>query len=272
MSVKDFECEFVSDLESFVQNPIQIVPLEKWDPRDIAAPERHFMLGKGAHKSLDSQIYMLRDNCAFQDIESILHMSFNSAEYSESEDVHPIKEQVWLFGYRWLEHYLKFLAIPGSMRKEFYRRHNDRFLEIIGCFLTYNPDERISFYDALRMWDPQHTLLSEPPGRKVRVDPSFVAGAVSTVVAETPNVLRAEISASAGALDHSIQVPPSESEAAHLADALRPVASAPAAAVAAAAVVGRRRLNLIRQIDSVGRTKTRKACNSTRSPATDNHD
>jgi hypothetical protein len=258
MSTNDFECDFVQDLESFVQNPIQIEPLDTWDPRNIAAPERHYMLGKAAHKSLDSQIYMLRDNCAFQDIESILHMSFNSIEYSECTDVHPIKEQVWLFGYKWLEHYLKFLAIPGSMRKEFYRRHNDRFLEIIACFLSYNPHERISFYDALRMWNPRHPFLSTP-GKKLN---DAAPSVVSTAAVEPPAATTAATNVATGASDHSSPDPPSESTPASVSDGVHhPAASA-----------GRRRLNLVRLYDSVGRTKTRKACNSTRYPAIDNHD
>jgi hypothetical protein len=260
MSTKDFECDFINDLESFVKNPIQIEPLDVWDPREVAAPERHYMLGKIAQKSLDSQVYMLRDNCAFQDIESILHMSFNSVEYSECVDVHPIKEQAWLFGYRWLENYLKFIAIPGSMRKEFYRRHNDRFLEIIGCFLAYNPDERISFYEALRMWNPQHELLSG--AGKIKTAPVPSVSAVSNVVAVSQVALPVVTNTASCVLDHSNPIQPSESTVASVtADAgLHPAASS-----------GRRRLNLIRSYDSAGRTKTRKACNSTRYPATDNH-
>ncbi len=112
-SSADFEAEFIHDLESFVRNPIQIEPIESWDPRQTAAPERHYMLGKLANKSVDSQVYMLRDNYAFQDIESILHISFHAVDYAEcGTTVHPVKEQVWLFGYKWLEKYLAFIAKP----------------------------------------------------------------------------------------------------------------------------------------------------------------
>jgi hypothetical protein len=267
MSTKDFECDFINDLESFVRNPIQIEPLDKWDPREIAAPERHFMLGKTAHKSLDSQVYMLRDNCAFQDVESILHMSFNSVEYSEYTEVHPIKEQAWLFGYRWLENYLKFIAMPGSMRKEFYRRHNDRFLEIIGCFLAYNPDERIHFYEALRMWNPQHELLSGP-GKIKNVTAAAAAASVSAVSSASavrPSAATVATSDIACASDHSIPTQPLESMASSATDGgvHHPAVSVPS---------GRRRLNLIRSYDSAGRTKTRKVGSSTRSPASDNRD
>lgn len=272
MSNKDFECDFLQDLEAHVKNPIQIEPLDKWDPRQTAAPERHYMLGKLARISVDSQVFMLRDNYAFQDIESILHMSFNAVEYSECTELHPVKEQVWLFGYKWLEKYLKFLAMPGSMRKEFYRRHNDRFLEILGCFLTYTPHERITFYDALRQWDPQHALLQtsglHPSGYKspaaatsTKPEASVVDGVSSAgaVVQAAPLVVTGVVNVS----DHSNPSQPLESTAVshHEPDDVRhPVVSQ-----------ARRRLNLVRQYDSAGRTKTRKACNSTHSPASDNH-
>lgn len=254
----DFESEFLHDLESFVQNPIQIEPAESWDPRQTAAPERHYMLGAAAHKSVDSQVYMLRDNYAFQDIESILHISFHAVDYSECTDVHPVKEQVWLFGYKWLEKYLAFLAKPGAMKKEFYRRHNDRFLEVIGGFLVYNPPERMSFYDALRFWNPQHVLLSggtassAPGGVKPGI--RAVAAAVSSDAAVLPTV-QPVVTNDLNAADHSIQAPPLESRVSGAVndggEAYRHPGTAPSA-------VCRRRLNLVRLYDSVGRTKTRR--------------
>lgn len=261
----DFEAEFLHNLESFVRNPIQIEPAETWDPRQTAAPERHYMLGVAAHKSVDSQVYMLRDNYAFQDIESILHISFHAVDYAECTSVHPVKEQVWLFGYKWLEKYLAFLAKPGAMKKEFYRRHNDRFLEVLGGFLVYNPQERTSFYDALRFWSPQHVLLSAAPGAKLSAV-AAVASA-SSVGAVQPAAQPAATSV-VNVVDHSIQVLPSESGACGAVNdgvgALHPEAAHSVGG-------GRRRLNLVRLYDSVGRTKTRKACNSTHYPANDNH-
>jgi hypothetical protein len=274
----DFESEFLHNLESFVRNPIQIEPVESWDPRQTAAPERHYMLGLVAHKSVDSQVYMLRDNYAFQDIESILHISFHAVDYAECTVVHPVKEQVWLFGYTWLEKYLAFLAKPGAMKKEFYRRHNDRFLEVLGGFLVYNPTERMSFYDALRFWNPQHILLGEPGGapsassrsrscsRSCSRSVSAVAASVSTADAVQPT---AQLVATSGVntVDHSSPVQPLESTAYHGVRHPEEVVTA-----AASAPGGRRRLNLVRLYDSAGRTKTRKACNSAHYPASDNRD
>jgi hypothetical protein len=266
MSNKDFECEFLQDLLAFVKNPIQIEPIDKWDPRQTAAPERHYMLGKLARISVDSQAFILRDNYAFQDIESILHMSFNSVEYAECTELHPIKEQVWLFGYKWLEKYLKFLAMPGSMRKEFYRRHNDRFLEILGCFLTYTPHERISFYDALRQWDPQHTLLQTSGMSISKPVSEHAVGDVSSGGA-APQVETHVVTTGVNVLDHSNPSQPLESGlVSNVGDDFRHPA-----AVSVAAPQVRQRLNLIRQYDSAGRTKTRKACNSTHSLASGNH-
>jgi hypothetical protein len=252
-----FESEFLDDLESFVQKPLQIEPLEQWDPRETATPERHFILGKTANLSIDTQLYMLRDNYAFQDIESLLHMSLHAVEYAECNEIHPVKEQVWLFGIRWLHRYMKFLAMPGNMRKEFYRRHNDRFLNVLGCLLAYNPNERITFYDALRMWDPRHPIL-HTSGSSVAMQGRVVAAAASitAVVSQVaPPVVK---DGDAYVSDHPSPDLPSESTAAPTIDAHHP-----AAAVAVSSVVaeGRRRLNLKRYCDSSGRTKTRKAYN-----------
>jgi hypothetical protein len=263
-STVDFEAEFLHDLESFVRNPIQIEPIESWDPRQTASPERHFMLGAEAHKSIDSQVYMLRDNYAFQDIESILHISFHAVDYAEcGTTVHPVKEQVWLFGYKWLEKYLAFIAKPGAMKKEFYRQHNDRFLEILGSFLVYNPNERITFYDALRFWNPQHMLLGAPG---IIGKPVIAAVGVSTAAASTPSVQPVATSV-ANAVDHSNPDQPLESKARCSAA----VSGADAHHPEVGSGGGRRRLNLVRLYDSVGHTKTRKAYNSTHFPAIDNH-
>lgn len=253
----DFEAEFVHDLESFVRDPIQIEPAETWNPRQVAAPERHFMLGTVANKSVDLQIYMLRDNCAFQDIESLLHISFHAVDYAECTKIHPVKEQVWLFGYRWLEKYLAFLAKSGSMKNEFYRRQNDRFLELLGGCLVYNPDERITFYDALRFWNPQHTAVTAPaaaPGITAKT-----RAAVSNAGVELPIAAPVVTNVVASGEDRPTPIQPSETIATSYTGDGDP-RPAP-----------RRRLNLIRLYDSVGRTKTRKACNSTHSPASDNH-
>ena len=262
----DFEAEFLHDLETFVKNPIQIEPAEIWDPRQTAAPERHYMLGVAAHKSVDSQVYMLRDNYAFQDIESILHISFHAVDYAECTSVHPVKEQVWLFGYKWLEKYLAFLAKPGAMKKEFYRRHNDRFLEVLGGFLVYNPQERTSFYDALRFWNPQHVLLGAAPGTK----PSAVAAAGVAVssAAAAPPAVQPVVTSVVNVVDHSSPVPPLESTVSE--PVVNDGVHHPETTIGSSSV-NRRRLNLVRLYDSVGRTKTRKACNSTHSPANDNH-
>ena len=266
-SAVDFEGEFLHDLESFVRNPIQIEPAESWDPRQTAAPERHFMLGKLANKSIDSQVYMLRDNYAFQDIESILHISFHAVDYAECGSVHPVKEQVWLFGYKWLEKYLAFIAKPGAMKKEFYRQHNDRFLEVLGSFLVYNPSERITFYDALRFWNPQHMLLSGGGCAPGVIAPVVAAAVASTAAVSTPIVQPAATSV-VDVADHPIPAPPLESTPHSAVSSGNGDAHHPETAGSGG---GRRRLNLIRLYDSVGRTKTRKAYNSTHSPASDNH-
>jgi hypothetical protein len=276
-SICDFEGEFIHDLESFIRNPMQIEPIEIWAPRQTAAPERHFMLGKLDNKSVDTQVYMLRDNYAFQDIESILHISFHAVDYAEcGTTIHPVKEQVWLFGYKWLEKYLAFIAKPGAMKKEFYRQHNDRFLELIGSFLVYNINERITFYDALRFWNPQHMLLSRPCASSGGVqEPGIIrkpaaAAAVSTAVASPP-IATNVVTNVVGVVDHPNPIPPLVSTV-HSAVSSGTVDNhhPEGCSGSSGSGGGRRRLNLIRLYDSVGRTKTRRVYNSTHSPASDN--
>jgi hypothetical protein len=159
MNIHTFAAEFTKDLESFVRTPLQITPLEAWDPRKQAAPERHAACGAAAGISTNDQIYMLEtQNRAFEIIESMLRIFLTPKTYVSTLD--PVKEQVWLFGCRWLEIYYGLLTEPTILRSEFYRKDHERFLELLRRMLHPVPTLRARFIDILRAWDSTNTLLT----------------------------------------------------------------------------------------------------------------
>lgn len=195
MKIATFGDDFTKDLESFVKNPIQIEPLSAWNPRKPAAPERHMVLGKAANIALDTQIYMLEEqNHALNTIESMLRI-FTSAKQLQSlpaPDV--IKEQVWLFAYKWFSAYYELLTEPGVLQSAFYKKEHDRFLALVGSMLLVNPGKRATFVSALRAWYPTSILLqvhddvsesddSPPSGPPVSVSP------VESVVSHSPSAM-----------------------------------------------------------------------------------
>ena len=162
MSIATIHSEFTNDLESFVKNPIQIEPLSKWDPRKPAAPERHAVYGKNTDLSIDTQFYMLESqNKAFETIASMVRVIASQKMYESFTTVDPVKEQAWLFGYKWLSIYYDLLAEPRVMRSEFYRREHDRFIGLLGKLMSTSPTVRISFIDALRLWYPRSGVLTD---------------------------------------------------------------------------------------------------------------
>jgi hypothetical protein len=161
MNINTLYVDFTNDLESFVKAPIQIEPIVVWNPRKPASPERHAKNGLEARIGKDTQIYMLEtQNKAFEVIESMLRIFMNFKSY-ESESIDPIKEQVWLFGYKWLESYYGLLADPHILRSEFYKKEHDRFLAVLKKCLAIKASSRITFVDALREWYPASDLLKD---------------------------------------------------------------------------------------------------------------
>ena len=168
MNLRGFEQDFTRDLESFVKRQKgwePIIPLKKWSAKQTAAPERHKLLGFESGLSPQTQIHLLdNQNTAFEIIESMLRIYLSPTEYNTSDPFAPIDvdaEQVWLFAMRWLEHYYECLMEPLSIRTEFYKQSNVKFIELMRKMLVYNPKKRISFADALKFWYPASTVFSE---------------------------------------------------------------------------------------------------------------
>jgi hypothetical protein len=197
MKIATFGDDFTKDLESFVKNPIQIEPLPAWNPRKPAAPERHMLLGKAANIALDTQIYMLEEqNHALNTIESMLRI-FTSAKQLQSlpaPDV--VKEQAWLFAYKWFSAYYELLTEPGVLQSKFYKEEHDRFLAIVGSMLLVNPGKRATFISALRAWYPMSVLLhvhddvsefDDSPLSVPHSQPPVAVAPVESVVSHSPS-------------------------------------------------------------------------------------
>jgi len=246
--METFASEFLADLEERVTKPICEIPLDVWNPRKIAAPERHFVNGQKSGITLDMQIYLLEtENAAFDDIESLCRVFFHPLQYQQQSAaaLHPVKEQVWLFGYECLAKYLQLLANPHIMRSDFYRKDHDRFLALLTRMVQFQPKARITFLEALRIWDPTHALV------KVPCDASASLAPVSASPAPVSASLAPAVSASAS------PVPASPASLA-LADGPSTTAQQPTTETAVRPHPPFRRLILTRHFDPVGRTKTRK--------------
>lgn len=162
MRIATFHTEFTSDLESFVKNPIQIPTITEWNPELTASPERHLNLGKKVNLTTEVQIYTLeKENEAFDHISSLLRIYLDRKVLRNIPKLDPVREQIWLFGYKWLEHYYQLLTEPDILKSEFYRRYHDDFLSLLGKMLETNPKHRISFSNALQEWHPSSVLLQK---------------------------------------------------------------------------------------------------------------
>lgn len=163
MNVHTFEALFTKDLESFVNNPIQITPLAKWAPNDVASPERHVIYGRAAGLSLDAMFTALETyNTAFHECATMFrtYLTIDIMRHINSiQSIHPIKEQVWLFGYTWLMNYYELMVSPTIMHTEFYKTERERFLRVLASMLQLHPARRPTFIDTLREWDRTNMLL-----------------------------------------------------------------------------------------------------------------
>lgn len=160
IQMKDFEAQFVNDLESLVVHPFQFTVPTTWNPRMTACPERHKKLGHESSIPLQMQYDHLMKNAALNDIQSMLLMDLEWTQYKalSTDEIH-LKEQVWLFAYRWLTKYMNELSVPGALRSEFYKQQNDRFLGVLAGMLQYDPTKRLTFVQALKIWMPRSSVL-----------------------------------------------------------------------------------------------------------------
>ena len=160
-NIQTFEEDFTKDLESFVKNPLQFEPIVVWDPRSIAAPERHIAYGRALNLSYNMMFNALDVyNNAFRDIESLFRIYLTSDALRTIGPIHPIYEQVWLFGYKWLYNYQILLTSPTILRSQFYKTSHERIMKLLGSMLAFHSVKRATFISALRVWDSTNPLLT----------------------------------------------------------------------------------------------------------------
>ena len=162
MRISTLHSEFTNDLESFAKTPIQIQCLNEWNPKKVAAPERHLFLGRSRAETLDIQMYTLEnENEAFDNISSLLRIYLDRKILRSLTKIDPVREQVWLFAQKWFSVYYEALTEPDILKSEFFRNYNDDFLILLGSMLEVNPKKRISFLQALQVWHPGSDLFKK---------------------------------------------------------------------------------------------------------------
>ena len=155
MRIHTFHTDFTNDLQSFVKDPVQFVPLIEWNPEKVASPERHLFNGIAINIPFDIQVYTLeKENEMFEQISSMLRIYLDRTILRGLTKIDAVKEQVWLFGAKWLSIYYELLTDPEILKSEFYKNYHDDFLSIVGKMLDMNPRKRITFIQALRLWNP----------------------------------------------------------------------------------------------------------------------
>jgi hypothetical protein len=181
---RQFEIELVKELEAYSTAPLRKIPLEVWNPRRVAAPERHVQLGLLSGYTQNQITTMCEtENTFFHDIESMLGIHYSFQEYT----LHPVAEQVWLWGSHTLSKYLQLLTMPGAIRSEFYKTKHDKLLEILKLSCSDKPDRRPTFANLLRQWLPND--LSSVSSEKTTADDGPAMIDPPPIVAETSSVL-----------------------------------------------------------------------------------
>ena len=144
-----FEQELVSSLEKNTQDPFRVTPIDTWNPRKTASPERHVQLGLlNGNTIIQIRTLLETQNSSFNDIESLLGLRYTIKEYT----LHPVSEQVWLWGVTILSKYLQLLTMPGAIRSEFYKAKHDKLLGLLKTACCEQPEKRPTFHKLLRDW------------------------------------------------------------------------------------------------------------------------
>jgi len=193
-----FEIDLVTELEESASKPLRAEPLDTWNPRKPAPPERHVQLGLLAGRTIIQIRNLLEtQNSAFNDIESLLGIQYYMKEYT----LHPVAEQVWIWGSNTLTKYLYFLTMPGAIRSDFYRIKHDKLLDVLKKACAEKPDERPTFHQLLRSWLNSTTTPSDDASETVSVsdDLSTTAPpAAQTVFLQSPSSTRLVLNVSYG--------------------------------------------------------------------------
>jgi len=166
--------DFTKDLLETSKTLFHELPLDSWNPQEVAAPERHLSLRKDP---LPQAIALLDQlNPAFARIEHMMRIYFApTAELALENE----KEQVWLFGYSWFSAYYDMLMEGAVLQTEFYRKYHDVLFELLRKCLQVDPGERPTFQSLLKAW---------PGTAAATVAPVAAAAAVAPVAATSVDV------------------------------------------------------------------------------------
>ena len=152
--------DFTNDLLETSKTLFHELPLDSWNPQEVAAPERHISLRKDPFLQCVAVLDQL--NPAFARIEQMMRIYFSpTAELALNAE----KEQVWLFGYSWFSAYYDMLMEGSILQSEFYRKYHDLLFELLRKCLQVDPAERPTFASLLKLWPGtcKSTVLPEVP-------------------------------------------------------------------------------------------------------------
>ena len=139
--------DFTKDLLETSKTLFHELPLDSWNPQEVAAPERHLSLRKDP---LPQAIALLDQlNPAFARIEHMMRIYFAPTTELTLENE---KEQVWLFGYSWFSAYYDMLMEGAVLQTEFYRKYHDVLFELLRKCLQVDPADRPTFQSLLKVW------------------------------------------------------------------------------------------------------------------------
>jgi serine/threonine protein kinase len=157
--------DFTKDLLETSKTLFHELPLDSWNPQEVAAPERHLSLRKDP---LPQAIALLDQlNPAFARIEHMMRIYFAPTTELALENE---KEQVWLFGYSWFSAYYDMLMEGAVLQTEFYRKYHDVLFELLRKCLQVDPVERPTFQSLLKVW-PGTAAATVAPVTPVVVSP-----------------------------------------------------------------------------------------------------
>jgi hypothetical protein len=158
--------DFTNDLLETSKTLFHELPLDSWNPQEVAAPERHLSLRKDPLAQCVAVLDQL--NPAFARIEHMMRIYFSP---TTELAIHTEKEQVWLFGYSWFSAYYDLLMEGSILQSDFYRKYHDILFELLRKCLQVDPVDRPSFASLLKLWPGTHasTVVPELPLIEVSV-------------------------------------------------------------------------------------------------------
>ena len=166
--------DFTKDLLETSKTLFHELPLDSWNPQEVAAPERHLSLRKDPLLQAIALLDQL--NPAFSRIEHMLRIYFAPTADLVLENE---KEQVWLFGYSWFSAYYDMLMEGAVLQTEFYRKYHDALFELLRKCLQVDPADRPTFQSLLKAWPGTAAMVSAPASAPVSASSSTLSAVTS---------------------------------------------------------------------------------------------